>query len=195
MSVDIFPLREMWASFEGWMHVLSGMALRVISVVSQVVAGVIGHLQPRFHAHGAVMAHAQKLEAACISGSVLISPEMARILQIRTTPDQDANKGLQIPFPVVEHFFPPTQESVEVDPSSSIAGTSCLGIFLRVTGFALPEVDQQVQRKRNREKRAERQVCAFLINPARSRSAHSTARRLHQFLFRSLHQFLFPCVS
>lgn len=112
------------------------------------------------------MAHAQKLEAACISGSVLISPEMARILQIRTSPDQDAEKGVQIPFPIVEHFFPPMQASTELGPGSTSAGFSCLQFFLRVTGFALPEEDHKVRRVRMREKRAERQVCAFFINSA-----------------------------
>jgi hypothetical protein len=56
------------------------LAIQIGVDCGEVAAGVIGILQPRFHAHGAVMANAQKLESQCLPGSVLISPRVSEII-------------------------------------------------------------------------------------------------------------------
>jgi hypothetical protein len=56
------------------------LAIRIGIDCGEVIAGVIGKLQPRFHAQGAVVASAQKLEGRCLAGSVLISSRVADLV-------------------------------------------------------------------------------------------------------------------
>jgi hypothetical protein len=62
------------------------LAIRIGLDCGQVCAGIIGKLQPRFHAHGAVMASAQKLESQCIPGTVLISQRLSEMVSVPAIP-------------------------------------------------------------------------------------------------------------
>jgi hypothetical protein len=64
---------------------MQNLAVRIGIDCGEVIAGVIGTLQPRFHAQGAVVANAQKLEGQCSPGSVLVSPRVAA-LALETLP-------------------------------------------------------------------------------------------------------------
>lgn len=56
------------------------LGIRIGIDYGEVVTGVIGTLQPRFHAFGEVMASAQRLEGACEGGSVLVSDTISAII-------------------------------------------------------------------------------------------------------------------
>jgi hypothetical protein len=56
------------------------LGIRIGIDCGEVAAGIIGKLQPRFHTHGAVMAHAQRLENQCMPGGVLISSRLAEMV-------------------------------------------------------------------------------------------------------------------
>lgn len=55
----------------------NSLNIRIGIDCGMAVTGIIGRLQRRFHAHGAVVSHAQKLEGACTKGAVHISKAVA----------------------------------------------------------------------------------------------------------------------
>lgn len=88
------------------------------------------------------MASAQKLEAACLQGTVLISQEIARILQMHVN-KQNEVAGFQIPFPILEYFFPPDTSTEEFRAKANSKDKSFLQLVLELTGFAValhPEI-------------------------------------------------------
>jgi len=67
--------QEMIVTLEDFSTTLEeNIAIRIGIDCGDVIAGVMGRIQPRFHAHGAVVANAQRLEGMCIKGSILVSP-------------------------------------------------------------------------------------------------------------------------
>lgn len=70
----------------------------------QIVAGVIGTLQPRFHVHGPIMLSAQKLEETCIPGTINVSGPIASLLKIE--PGSEALVGYKLESPLLSHLYP-----------------------------------------------------------------------------------------
>ena len=98
---------------------------------------MIGKLQPRFHAHGSVMATAQKLEGACLKGSILISPEMSNLLQMRV--NAEGVVGYTLPSPMRTHFFPISGPSTDANSVVTSSKITCCEQLLLMMGITSPK--------------------------------------------------------
>jgi len=57
------------------------LQLRVGIDIGRVVEGIIGEIQPRYHIYGKTLADANKLEASCTPGRILISDKVAQYVK------------------------------------------------------------------------------------------------------------------